>query len=123
MGNNGCYNISNERKKYKQIESIKEETINHINYLNNVKNKYMLQTIFNNLEKKIMLKIIKYNKKIQKRLGIDINYYKEYCEIYIPIEIEIITNDYTGTFINVEEFKYIHIFFNDNKEEIKRNKF
>ena len=58
----GCYNISNERKKFKQIESIKEETIsyiNYINYLNNVKNKYMLQTIFNNLEKKIMLKIIR----------------------------------------------------------------
>ena len=117
----GCYNISNERKKYKQIESIKEEIINRINYLNNVKNNYIFQKILNNLEMKIKFKIIKYNKKFQKRLSINLKDYKEYCEIYIPIEIEIITNSFTGTFINIEEFKYVHIFFNDNKEEIKRN--
>ena len=64
------------------------------------------------------LQIVKYNKRIQNRLNLDVNDYKEYCEI----EIEIIpTKDIYGTFININENDklYYHIYFNDNKEEIK----
>ena len=68
------------------------------------------------------LSIIKYNKKIQKRLNINIKDYKEYSEIYTSIEIEIIPikNKY-GRFINIKGDKsYYHIYFNDDKKEIKK---
>ena len=89
-----------------------------------VKSYYILQEIFNDLQKKKLLEIIKYNKKIQKRLNININNYKDYCETYSSIEIEITpTKNEYGKFINIrnkEDKKYYHIYFNNNKEEIKR---
>ena len=66
---------------------------------------------------------MKYNKKIKKRINININNYKEYSETYSSIEIEIkpVSKKY-GKFINNEkEEKYYHIYFNNNDEEIKRN--
>ena len=90
----------------------------------NLKNDYFLQKVFNNLEKKKSLDFIKYNKSIKKRLNINIKDYKEYSEIYSSIEIELkpVNNKY-GEFINIDEGDeiYYHIYFNDNKEEIKRN--
>ena len=74
--------------------------------------------------KKKSLNIIKYNKKIKDRINISIKDYKEYSEIYSPIELEIkpINNKY-GKFINFKKENeiYYHIYFNNNKEEIKRN--
>ena len=71
-----------------------------------------------------MLEIIKYNKNLKNRININIKDYKEYSEIYSSIEIEIkpVKDEY-GEFINTnkENEKYYHIYFNDNKEEIKRN--
>ena len=52
--------------------------------------RYILKNIFNYLDKNKLLEIIKYNKKIQTRLNININNYKEHSEIYSLIEIEII---------------------------------
>ena len=90
----------------------------------NLKNDYFLQKLFHNLLKKKSLNIIKYNKNIRKRINISIKDYKEYSEIYSSIEIELkpVDNKY-GKFINMNEGdeKYYHIYFNDNKEEIKRN--
>ena len=90
----------------------------------NLKNDYFLQKLFHILLKKKSLDIIKYNKKIKERINISIKDYKEYSEIYSSIEIEIkpVNNKY-GEFINMNENdkKYYHIYFNDNKEEIKRN--
>ena len=90
----------------------------------NIKSKYILQKIFNNLEKKKSFNIIKYNKNLKKILDIDINDYKEYSENYSSIEIEIklVKNKYDH-FINIknENKGYYHIYFNNNKEEIKRN--
>ena len=40
------------------------------------------------MKKNKSLKIIKYNKKLQKRLNISINDYEEYSQIYTTIEIE-----------------------------------
>ena len=52
------------------------------------------------------------------------DYIEIFSEIYSSIEIEIkpVIEKY-GKFIkiNKDNEKYIHIFFNDNKEEIKRN--
>ena len=68
--------------------------------------------------------MIKYNKNIKNRINININDYKEYSENYSSIEIEIepVKSKY-GKFINIkkEEEIYYHIYFNNNKEEIKRN--
>ena len=80
--------------------------------------------VFNNLKKKNSLEMVKYNKKIKERLNLNINDYKEYCETYPSIEIELIPviNKY-GKFININEKDklYYHIYFNNNKKEIKRN--
>ena len=90
----------------------------------NLKNDYFLQKLFHILLKKKSLDIIKYNKKIKERINISIKDYKEYSEIYSSIEIEIKpVNNKFGNFINMNENdkKYYHIYFTDNKEEIKRN--
>jgi len=110
-------NVStNEEGKLNQIES---------NYKPlNLKSDYILKKIFDNIQKNKALEIIKYNKYIQKRLNININDYKEYLDIYSPIEIEIIPakNKY-GQFINILKGQqiYFHIYFNDNKKEIFTN--
>ena len=94
------------------------------NMFKNLKSDYFLQLLFNNLLKKKSLEIIKYTNNIKNRINISIKDYKEYSEIYSSIEIEIkpVNNRY-GTFINInkENKKYFHIYFSNNKKEIKRN--
>ena len=88
-----------------------------------IKNKYILQQILDYLEKKKSLELIKKNKKIKNRLNININDYKEYSGKYSSIEVEIRPAiGYYGKFINIkdEERIYYHIYFDNNKEEIKR---
>ena len=82
-----------------------------------------MKKLLNNIQKRISLKIIKCNINIQKRLNININNYKEFSEKFSLIELEIILfkNIYEH-FINIkeEDKKYFHIYFNDNKKEIKK---
>ena len=108
--------ISNEKTELNKIESK--------DLFKNFKSKYILKNLFNYLNKKKLLDIIKYNKNIKDIIDISIKDYKEYSVLYSSIEIEIkpAKNKY-GKFINInkEEEKYFHIYFNDNKEEIKRN--
>ena len=83
-----------------------------------------MQQLFNILFKKKSLNIIKYNKNIKDRINISIKDYKEYSEIYSSIEIEIKpTKNKYSKFINInkENEIYYHIYFNNNKKEIKRN--
>ena len=104
-------NTSKENSK--DNESAKPNPI-----LENIKSRYILSKIYDNMIKKKKLQIVKYNKRIQNRLNLDVNDYKEYCEI----EIEIIpTKDKYGKFINIDENDelFYHIYFNDNKKEIK----
>jgi len=104
-------NISKDKNKDNQND------ISNAN-LKSIKSNYILKKIYANLEKKKSLRIVKYNKNIQNRLNLDI---KDY-EIFLMIEIEIIPcEDTYGKFINVKEEDkiYYHIYFNDNKEEIK----
>ena len=65
---------------------------------------YFLQKVFDNLEKKKTLEIVKNNKNIKKRINLSIHDYKEYSEKYSSIEIEIkpVSNEY-GNFINIEK--------------------
>ena len=90
--------------------------------LEKLKSKYILQNIFNICSKYKSLLIVKYNKKIQNRLDIGINDYKEYSGTFTPIEIEIVPDKYEfGKFINEIFVPYCHIYFDDNMHEIKRN--
>ena len=108
------------------ISKVKEEKnkLKSIDKFNNIKSKYILEIIFNNLKKGKTLNIIKYNENIKKRININTNDYKEYSEKYSSIEIEIkpVYKNY-GQFINIkkEEEIYYHIYFNNNEEEVKRN--
>ena len=113
---NSSSKLSKEKSESNNIESK--------NIFKNLKNDYFLQKLFHNLLKKKSLNIIKYNKNIRKRINISIKDYKEYSEIYSSIEIELKpVEDECGKFINFDkgDDKYYHIYFNDNKEEIKRN--
>ena len=92
--------------------------------LNKIKSKYIIAIIFNHLNGKKLLDIIKYNKNIKKRIDININHYKDFSEKYSSIEIEIkpVKHKY-NKFINIkrEEKEYYHIYFNNNKEEALRD--
>jgi hypothetical protein len=86
-----------------------------------IKSKTILNKIFKNLQTKKILKIIKNNKYIQKKLDISLDDFNDYCKI--EIEIKTIPNKY-GKFIqisNSEMKSYYHFYFDNNKEEIKRN--
>ena len=79
--------------------------------IESLKSDYFLQKLYDNMTKKKKLEIVKYNKKIQNRLNLDVKDYKEYSEI----EIEIIpTKDKYGKFINIKKKDklYYHIYFN-----------
>ena len=87
----------------------------------NIRNNYILKQIFNNLQKNILLNFIKYNKTLQTKLNKDINDYKiEFSKI--ELEIFPIENK-NCTFINISKKNmiYYHIYFNNDKNEIKRN--
>ena len=85
-----------------------------------LKSDCFLKKLFDIIQRRISLKIIKHNINIQKRLNININNYKDFSEKFSSIELEIllIQNKY-GQFIkNKEEDKnYFHIYFNDNKKK------
>ena len=92
------FNLSDSEKI--ELNEIKTKKI-----LKNIKSKYVIKIIFDNLSKKKSLDIIKYNQNIQNKINIKINDYKEYSELYSSIEIEIrpIYNKTYGQFINIDE--------------------
>ena len=104
-------NVSKENNK--ENESAKPNPI-----IDNIKSRYILSKIYDIMPKKKKLEIVKYNKRIQNRLNLDVKDYKEYFEI--EVEILPIKGEY-GRFIYIDENDklYYHIYFNDNKEEIK----
>ena len=111
-------NVSKENNKEK--ENAKPNPI-----LESLKSDYFLQKLYDNMPKKKKLEIVKYNKNVQNRLNLSVKDYKEYSETFTPIEIEIIpTKDKYGKFININKNDelYYHIYFNDNKEQIKNRR-
>ena len=105
--------INTSKENNKENESTKPNPI-----IDNIKSDYFLRKLYDNVPKKKKLEIVKYNKKIQNRINLSVNDYKEYCEI----EIEIIPiKDGCGGFINFDENDklFYHIYFNDNEEEIE----
>ena len=107
---------SNDENKIKNIKS------NHI--LEKIRRNDIFQKIFNFLQKKKAIEIIKYNKKMLKRINLNINdLKKENYELFTSIEIEIIPtkNEFTK-FINIyDNEEYYHIYFNDKNKETKKN--
>ena len=97
-----------------------------ISVLNDIKSKYILLKIFENLKVKTFLKIINHNQKLQKKTNVSINNYKNFWYDN-QIEIELIISheleEDTNTFINFNEQDkpYIHIYLNNDKKESKRN--
>ena len=92
------------------------------NFLIKIRSKYILKQIFDNLKINKLLEIIRYNKNIRNKLNKKV---KDFEKEYSKIEIEIIPkNNGYGTFINIsQKYKpYYHIYFNDDKKEIKRKK-
>ena len=85
----------------------------------NLKSDYFLRKLFNIIKINKSLVIMKYNKKLQKRLNISINDYKECSKI--EIELKLADNKY-GQFINISDNEnYCHIYFDNSNKEIKRN--
>ena len=75
-----------------------------------IKSKIILNKILLNLSKIIKFNLIKYNKRIQKRIDININ---DYEEEFSTFEIKIIfSGNKHGQFINFDEKdeKYFHIY-------------
>ena len=60
------------------------------NQIKNVKSHYIIQLIFEYMTERKSLETIKYNKRIQKRIDINIKHYKAYSETKISIELDII---------------------------------
>ena len=94
--------------------------------IDNIKSRYILKIIFNNLCQKKLLNVIGYNKKLQKRLNINKEDYKKYSETYTTIEIIVIPiKKKSGKFYNIpykEKNSYFKVYFNNNnKEKIRRN--
>ena len=84
-----------------------------------IKSDYFLRKLFNIIKINKSLVIMKYNKKLQKRLNISINDYKECSKI--EIELKLADNKY-GQFINISgKENYCHIYFDNSNKEIKRN--
>ena len=96
---------------------------NQTKEFDDIKSKFVFKKIISLMKRNKSLEIMKYNKKLQKRLNININDYKEYSELYSSIEIELISNNKEGEFINIpdNDKEYYHIYFDNSNEEIKRN--
>ena len=104
------------------ISKQKINQIEPIDTFGKFKGDYFLRFLFDHLEKKKLLEILKCNKNIKKRINININDYKEYSEKFSSIEIELIPEYIKyGKFINIKDELYYDIYFNNNKEEIKKS--
>ena len=122
----GCNYVINDNRfelSLKELKSVRHKQKNK-NILNSIKSIYILKQILDNIHIKKSFEIIKYNKNIQNVLDISLNDYKNLTDI----EIDIIPNKKgykcKCNFINIvneEDKKYFHIYFNNKKEEIKRD--
>ena len=103
-----------------KFSSKNKKTQNIQSKFDNIKSTYILKKIFNNLNEDRKLIILKYNKTTRKRLNITKIDLKKLSEIEIELRP---SKDKSGTFINItEENKpYFHIYFDDNKQEVKTN--
>ena len=115
--------MESKSKSSKEKDQEQSKLINSNNKFENLKSDYFIKKLFDFIPERKSLKIIRYNKSIQKRIDVNIVNYKAGSEKYSSIEIEIKPRLFiNGEFINIEEKdrKYYHIYFNGNKKaEVK----
>ena len=70
-------------KIYREIYSACQNNDNSL--FEKIRSKYILKKLFENLNEKKMLQIVKYNKIIQDKLNLDINNYMRYSQIEIEL--------------------------------------
>ena len=92
---------------------------------NKLKSAFFIEKTFSMIDKKKSLKIMKYNHKLQKRINVTINSYKDYSQLYTPIELELKLVNYKSNdnkFINIsaDNMKCYHIYFDNQNKEVKR---
>ena len=90
-----------------------------------IKSKYILKQIFQLLLHKKFLKIINYNKNLQNKLDLSIKDYKQYEQVIIEVDIDKAEFNLDGIenyflYNKIFDKSYFHIYFDGNKEEIKR---
>jgi len=71
-------NNSKNNSKKDKMAKCKE-----ISFIENIKSSFIMNSLFSFLNKKQKLKLIIYNKKLQKRLGVDIKDYQKISGKYI----------------------------------------
>ena len=76
---------NNTTKKMSVINNIKESL------LNDIKSKYIIDIIFDYVNKKKILQMVKYNKKLQKKINMSVYDYQNYIN-KIEIELQIDKN-------------------------------
>ena len=113
-------NSRNNNSKDKEMKQTKSNFV-----FEKIKSDYFLMKLLDIMKKNKMFEIVKYNKKLQKRLNLSINDYKEYFKEYTSIEIELRVKNryYEEKFINIpyRNEKHYHIYFDNSSEEINRN--
>ena len=89
------------------------------NEFDNLKSDFIFKKIISFIKINKSLVIMKYNKRLQKRLNININDYRESAKI--EIELKLVDGKY-GKFINIpdKDKEYYHIYFDNSNKEIKR---
>ena len=90
--------------------------------LEKIRSKYILKQIFDNLHPKVLLDIIHYNKKFQKKLEIK---FEEFKKISYITEIELfLEENISSNFIKIRkgQEKYFKIYLNDDKEQTNKIK-
>ena len=85
----------------------------------NLKSDFIFKKIISFMERNKSLSIMQYNKKLQKRLNININDYRECAKI--EIELKLVEGEY-GKFINIpkKDKEYYHIYFDNSNKDDKR---
>jgi hypothetical protein len=93
--------------------------------LNKIKSSYILKSIFEFIKPHETMKILNYNKKLQKRVDLSIkDYIKAYNEIIIELKmIDNLIDENNYYFISPEynDHSLLHIYFNDEFKEQKKN--
>ena len=95
------------------------------NLLNNIHSLFVINKLSQQINKRKILRVIRYNKELLEKFNISIDDYKKYNQI--EIELELVPKKqmkgYKNEFIkyNILHGEYFHIYFDDNKEEVKRN--
>ena len=112
------YGMDNSEKKIKRSNSLESKCNVSIK---KIKSNLIINKIFYSMSENKCLKIVKYNKNLQEKLNINLEYYKKYFDIVIDIYLD--KNNFTKReniikFINTENIYRgsINVFFKYNND-------